>query len=101
MQLQEKTIPHRILAKPWEVVGSDIFMVNNETLLCIVDYYSKFPVVKKVENMLVEDLIQATKAVFIKLGLPFVSEWFKEFCRILNIDQAIRSSYHHHSNGQV
>ena len=27
------------------------FMVNNETLLCIVDYYSKFPVVKKMESM--------------------------------------------------
>ena len=46
MQLQEKTIPHGILDKPWKVVGADIFMVNNDTLLCIVDYYSKCLVVK-------------------------------------------------------
>ena len=57
MQLQEKTIPHKILSKPWEVLGADIFMVGDETLLCIVDYYTKFPVVKKVESMLAEDLI--------------------------------------------
>ena len=28
-QLQEKTISHEVLAKLWEVVGTDIFMVNN------------------------------------------------------------------------
>ena len=27
-----------------EVVGADVFMVNNNNLLFIVDYYSKFPV---------------------------------------------------------
>ena len=48
---------HEIPAKPWEVVGTSIFMVNIETLLCIVDYYSKFPAVKNVESMLAEGLI--------------------------------------------
>ena len=37
MQLQEKTIPHMVLTKLWDMVGADIFMVNNETLFCIVD----------------------------------------------------------------
>ena len=31
----------------------------------------------------------------------FVSEEFKDFCRCLNIDQAMRSLYHHQSIGQV
>ena len=39
---QEKTIPHKVLAKAWKVAGTDIFMVNNENLLYNVDYYSKF-----------------------------------------------------------
>ena len=67
MQLQ---IPHKITAKLWKVVGADIFMVNNETILCIVDYYSKFLVVKKKEGMLDEDLIWASTVVFAKFGLP-------------------------------
>ena len=33
------------------------FMANNENLLCIVHYYSKFLVVKKVESMPAEYLI--------------------------------------------
>ena len=70
MQLQEKTIPHKVLAKPWKVVGTDIFMVSNENQFCIVDYFSKFSVVKKVESMLAEDLISATKVVVTEFGLP-------------------------------
>ena len=70
MQLQEKAIPHELLAKPWDVVGTGIFMVTYETLLCNVYYYSKFLVVKKVGSMLAGDLIWATKFVFAKFGLP-------------------------------
>ena len=42
-QLQDKTMPHKFPSKVWEIFGADIFCINNETLLCIVDYYSKFP----------------------------------------------------------
>ena len=74
---REKKLPHEVPAILWEVVGADVFMVNNETLLFIVDYYSKFPVVKKVESMLVEDLTWVTKVIFAKFSLPekFVSAW--------------------------
>ena len=34
-------------------------------------------------------------------GGNFISEKFKNFCKSLNIEQAISSSYHHQSNGQV
>ena len=93
MQLQEKTIPHDTLAKPWELVGADISVVNNETLFFIVDYYSMFPGVKKVGSILAEDKICSTKVVFAKFGLckkfvsdagtNVISQWFKQFCRCL------------------
>ena len=56
MQLQEKTIPNKVLAKLWKLVGN-IFMINNENLWCIIDYYSKFPVKKKVESLSTKNLI--------------------------------------------
>ena len=34
-------------------------------------------------------------------GGNFISEKFKNFCNSLNIKQAVSSSYHHQSNGQV
>ena len=57
------------------MVGAVVFMVNNKILLYIVDYYSKFLVVKKVKNMLDKDLIWATKVVFDNLAcLKIVSD---------------------------
>ena len=55
-KLQEKTMPYKVSAKS-EVIGADIFMITNENLLGNVDYYRKFPVVKKVERLSAEDLI--------------------------------------------
>ena len=46
-------MPH----KPWEVDGTDIFTIKKNALLCIVDYYSKFPVVKKTDGHLADNLI--------------------------------------------
>ena len=84
--------------KLWEVGDGDLYIINNEKKnLCIVDYYSKFPALRKVRSMSAKDLIQAIKAIFTEFGLCkklvsdagmyFVLEQFKEFCRCLNIDQ--------------
>ena len=38
MQLKEKT-PHEIQGKPLEVKGANLFIINNSTFLCVVDYH--------------------------------------------------------------
>ena len=38
--------------------------------LFIVDYYSRFSVIKKVRKLLAEDLLQAANVVFADFGLP-------------------------------
>ena len=52
------------------MVCSDIFTIENNTLLHIVDYYSKFPVVKKTNGLLAENMIKVVKIVFAEFGLP-------------------------------
>ena len=87
-------------------------MVSNKTLLCIVDYSGKLLVVKEKEASLsVDGLMHAIKITFSEFGLPekiasdagtnFTSATFKEFCKKLNIQQSITSSYHYQSCGQV
>ena len=56
-QPNEKTIPHEMPYKPWEVVGTDIITIKKNTLLFIIDYYNKIPVVKKPDGLLVDKLI--------------------------------------------
>ena len=48
----------RCCAWPWQGVGADIFSINSKTLLCIVDYYTKFPIVKKADGFTAADLIR-------------------------------------------
>ena len=44
-------------AKPWKIVGADMFTLHNRKYLHIVDYDSKLPVMKKIEDLLVDSLI--------------------------------------------
>ena len=40
--------------RPWEVLGADVFHFNNKNYFCIVDYHSKFPVIKGMDGLSTE-----------------------------------------------
>ena len=111
MQPKEKIIHHDIPMRPWEVLGAGIFQLNNKNYLCVVDYHSKFPVIKRMEGLSAENLITTVKSIVAEYGIPcrlmsdtgsnFVSEKFRGFCSSLNIKQAVSSLYNHQSNRQV
>ena len=63
-QPKEKIIHHNIPLRPWEVIGADVFHFNNKNYLCIVDYHSKFPVIKRLERFSVESLVNTVKIIF-------------------------------------
>ena len=44
-------------------------MINNEMFVCIVGYYRKLPVVKKVGSLAVDDLVQIAKLMFAEYGV--------------------------------
>ena len=52
------------------MIGAVTIFGKNKTLLCIVDYYSKFPIVKKADSITADDLVKADKIVFTKFKLP-------------------------------
>ena len=77
----------------------------------IVGYHSKFPVIKRLERSSVESLINTVKIIFTEYGIPqkiksdvgihFISETFQQFCKSINVEQAVLSAYHHQCSGQV
>ena len=83
---------------------------KNKHYLCIVDYNSKFPVIKRPEGLSADNLINMVKTIFAQYGIPcklmlgagtnLVSDKFHQFCKLVNID-ATSSAYHHQSNRQV
>ena len=88
-----------------------MFTLNDKNYLCIVDYHSKSPTLKKAEDMSTDSLILACKVIFSEYGLAkkimsdadgnFISDKFQQFYKNMNIEQATPSSYHHQRNGQV
>ena len=109
-QPKEKIIHYDTPLRPWEMLVADIFHFHNKNYLCIIDYHSKFTVIKRMEGLSTESLI-TTMVIFAEYGIPcrlmsdagtnFISEKFRRFCSRLNTEQAMLSVYHHQSNGQV
>ena len=100
---------HHDTSEAMEMLGADVLHFNNKNYLCIVDYHSKFPVIKRMEGLSSASLIATTKVIFAEYGIPhkimsdagtnFVSDKFRKFCSRLNIEQAVFPAYHHGSNG--
>ena len=88
-QPREKIIHDSIPGKPLEVIGVDMFTLNNKNYLSILDYHSKCPILKRSEDMSAESLIPACKNIFSEYGLlkkimsdavgNFISDTFRQF----------------------
>ena len=66
----EKMIPYEMLHKHWEVLGANIFTIKSNTSLCIVEYYSRFSVVKKTNSLSADSQMRPVKISFAEFGLP-------------------------------
>ena len=69
-QPKEWILHHNIPLRPWEVIGADVFHFNNKNYLCIIDYNSKFPIVKTLEGLSAENFTNAVKIIFMEYGIP-------------------------------
>ena len=47
----------------------DIFSINNNKLLCILDYYGNFLIMKKADGLSADGQIRAIETVFTEFGL--------------------------------
>lgn len=73
--------------RPWEKLGSDIFRFNGANYLIIVDYYSRFPIIRPLNDTSASTISSHLTSLFPEYGLPseltadfgsqFVSEMFK------------------------
>ena len=96
---------------PWHTVGTDLFETKTSKYLLIVDYYSRFPVLCKLNSTAARVLIQEMKAVFAKLGVPsvivsdggpqYTATEFQDFIRHWQIKHRLSSPRNPQSNGMT
>lgn len=68
---KEPLNPTPVSEGPFQVPGSDLFTLNNDDYLIVVDYYSKFFEVVKLENTKSKTVITHMKSMFARHGIPY------------------------------
>ena len=63
-QAKQPMKAHEIPERPWQILGTDLFELDGQHYLVLVDYYSKFFEVSKVNGTGTEDTINALKQHF-------------------------------------
>ena len=105
-------MPHDVPQHPFQKVGADLFELNGVHYLLVVDYYSKFPIVRRLgRDLTATSVIAHLRSIASEYGVPetlisdngpqFANYKFKEFCAEYGIDHNTSSPRFPQSNGMA
>ena len=109
-QQKEPLLPLDVPERPWQTIGADYFYYKGQDYLLLVDYFSKYPEVIRVNQKTAESTIKAMKDVFARHGIPekliadnmpFDSVTFRTFARDWEMEVITSSPHYAKSHGQV
>ena len=94
---------------PWHTLGSDLFYHKRLDFLVVVDYFSKFLIVRKISNSTSSAIIKELDSIFSEYGKPYLfrsdngpcytSAEFKIFLDEWKIEHRTSSPHYPQSNG--
>ena len=94
---------------PWHTLGSDLFYHKRLDFLVVVDYFSKFLIVRKIPNSTSSAIIKELDSIFSEYGKPYLfhsdngpcytSEEFRIFLDEWKIEHRTSSPHYPQSNG--
>jgi len=110
-QSQEPLMTYPLPQHPWQVVASDMFVLQNKTFAVLVDTYSDFIEVCPLKDQTSTTLITGMKQSFATHGVPallisdngpnYASQEFKQFAHDWCFNHVTSSPHHHKSNGKA
>ena len=108
---RDPDIPGEIPLVLWSLLEMDLFTLDDQTFLLVVDVTSRFPVVRILSSETANSVINALKGIYCNFGLPrrvltdngpcFKSQKYVEFHEKLGISVEKSSAYNHQSVGSV
>lgn len=111
LNAKEPLLPHDVPQKAWHTLCSDLFYWNSTYYLLVTDYYSKFPVVKKLTSTQSPTVIAHLKSIFEEHGIPsklvtdnghqYTSAAFHEFSHSCGFSHVPSSPLYPQSNGLI
>lgn len=98
-------------SSPWEQVAIDLFHLDGQDFLLVVDYRSRYPEVISLRSTSADAVILATKSIFARHGIPdtvisdngpqFASTAFENFAEVYGFRHITSSPRYPQSNGEV
>ena len=105
---KELMIPHDIPDCPWQKLGADYFSFAGKDYLLVIDYFSKYPEVVRMNSKTAEATVNKMKQIFSRHGIPntlvadnmpFNSKAFKQFAKEWDFSVTTSSPNYAQSNG--
>jgi transposase InsO family protein len=96
---------------PWHTIGTDLFTLDGQQYLLIADYYTKYPIVEKLESLTSKTVTDITDRVFSMFGYPnriisdngpqFIGQDYQAMTKKHGIAHITSSPHHPKSHGFI
>ena len=111
-QHPEPLMPTPLPERPWQLIATDLFILEKVTYLLVVDYYSRYvEVVALPKSTSSLKIIQALKTIFARHGIPdevrsdngpqYHSDEFAQFAKDWGFQHSTSSPWYPQANGEV
>ena len=109
-QAREPLISHEVADRPWRKIGADVFTLDGTDYLCVVDYYSSYFEIDRLETKIAKGITKMLRKLFsvhgipnqlISDNMPFSSQEFRGFAASYEFEVITSSPGYPQSNGKV
>ena len=107
----EPLVPSEMPERPWQKVATDLFQVGQATYVVVVDCYSRFLEVAKLQDEKARTVINHIKSIFARHGIPnivcsdngpqYTSREFQDFSTSYGFTHVTSSPRHPSGNGEA
>lgn len=104
-------LPTELPELPWQKVAMDLFEWKKRTYLLVVDYFSRYIEIARLEQLTAAEVIRHCKSIFARHGIPeqvisdngpqFAADDFKRFAQVFGFDHLTSSPYYPQANGEA
>lgn len=108
---KQPLLPSSFPERPWSRLGMDLFDFQGKTFIIVVDYYSRWVELRKLDNLSSGDTIAKLKSIFAVHGIPdltvsdngpqFASAEFRKFAAEFGFIHTTSSPRYPQSNGEA
>ena len=111
---KDKNTPHTALGHeippvPWSKVATDTFHYDSKSYLLVVDYTSRFPIVREIKSMSAQCIAEHFRLIFSEYGWPdtlasdnglcYVAKTFTSLMKEYTVNHITSSPHYPQSNG--